>query len=219
MPEINSIPYESAEDLNKYFYDNYASTENIDVTETQTGHVESKIFELELNTGVTANSVALAYYNNVLFNPLYGEAVWKMQMNSMNDVFCFFGFKATTAEPTFAMVESHAGFMIYNGHLYASVADGFTQQRVEIVGIDCTRVENFKIAYDKFSIMPLPVVEEELGLPHVLSIERKWKEYTTLSNYPPENTNHYIMQYIKNSTGATKYIRFNRFIYKEVYAD
>jgi len=42
---------------------------------------------------------------------------------------------------------------------------------------------------------------------------------TTLSNFPPENKVHYIIQYIKNSVGADKIIKFNRFIYKEVYAD
>jgi len=30
MPEINFIPYENAEDLNKYIYDNYYSTEQLD---------------------------------------------------------------------------------------------------------------------------------------------------------------------------------------------
>lgn len=140
-------------------------------------------------------------------------------MNSMDDCFCFFGFKETLTEPTYNMVESHAGFMISGGKLYASVADGDHQQRVEIVGIDCTRVQNYKIAYNKFYIQPLPVVEEMLGLPEIISIERIWKLYTTLSNYPPENQVHYIVQYIKNTVNSDKFIRFNRFIYKEIYAD
>jgi len=67
--------------------------------------------------------------------------------------------------------------------------------------------------------MPLPVVEEALGLPTVVSIERVWKVMITLSVYPPINEVHYIVQYIKNSVGANKKIVFNRFIYKEVYAD
>ena len=117
------------------------------------------------------------------------------------------------------MVESHSGFMVNDGKLYASVADGYTQQRVEIVGIDMTRVQNYKIRYNEFSIMPLPVIEEQLSLPTVLSIERIWKVMTALSNYPPINQVHYIMQYIKNSVNADKIIKFNRFIYKEVYAD
>jgi hypothetical protein len=137
----------------------------------------------------------------------------------MANVFAFFGFKETIAEPTYAMVESHAGFMINNGHLYASVANGYTQQRVEIVGIDCTRVENFKIAYNKFFIMPLPKVEEELGLPHILSVDRVWHDETTLSDFPPKNEVHWILHFIKNSVGAAKSLKINRFIYKEVYAD
>ena len=140
-------------------------------------------------------------------------------MNSMDDCFAFFGFKETLAEPTYAMVESHSGFMVNNGKLYASVADGYTQQKVEIVGIDMTRVENYKIKYNEFSIMPLPVIEEMLSLPRVISVERIWEEITRLSVYPPINQVHYIIQYIKNSINSDKVIKFNRFIYKEVYAD
>ena len=219
MPEINSIPYESAEDLNKYLYDEYYSTEQLDLTATNTGYLRNNIFEISHETGVTQNSICMTNYNLNYFNPLYGEAVWKCYMNEMSDCFAFFGFKETLAEPTYNMTESHAGFMVYDGKLYASVADGDTQQRVEIVGIDMTRVENYKIRYNEFSIMPLPVIEEQLSLPTVLSIERVWKKMTTLEVYPPINQVHYIMQYIKNTVNADKRIIFNRFIYKEVYAD
>jgi hypothetical protein len=223
MPEINSIPYESAEDLNKYLYDEFYSTEQIDELTTQTAGVTTNIFEMMLSTGVTANSICETYYNLNYFNPLYGEAVWKLYMNSMQNVKAFFGFKKTTAEPVFPsvgpMVESHAGFMVDSGRLYASVGNGYSQQRVEIYGIDMTHVENYKIAYNRFSIMPLPVIEEELGLPEIYSIDRKWKEMTALSDFPPANEVHWIMQFIKNTTGAAKYLKINRFIYKEVYAD
>jgi hypothetical protein len=219
MTEINSIPYENAEDLNKYLYDNFYSTEQIEVFKTNQASEFIKIFEFELNTNSIANSIAQSFYNFNYFNPLYGEAVWKLRLNSMDDCFVFFGFKDTTAEPTYNMTESHAGFMVNDGKLYASVADGDTQQRVEIVGIDMTKVENYKVAYNKFSIQPLPVIEETLGLPTIYSVDRKWKEMTTLSNFPPENKVHWIMQHIKNSVNEAKYIRINRFIYKEVYAD
>ena len=219
MPEINSIPYESAEDLNKYLYDEYYSTENLNFTGTGTGYLNYNLFELSHETGVTQNSMCMTNYNLNYFNPIYGEAVWKCYMNSMDDCFAFFGFKETLAEPTYNMVESHSGFMINDGKLYASVADGYSQQKVEIVGIDLTRVENYKIQYNKFYIQPLPVIEEQLGLPTILSINRVWKLMTTLSNFPPDNQVHYIMQYIKNSVGTNKIIKFNRFIYKEVYAD
>jgi len=117
------------------------------------------------------------------------------------------------------MTESHAGFMVNDGKLYVSVSDGDTQQRIELVGIDLTRVQNYKIEYNKFYIMPLPKTEISLGLPKILSVDRVWKLKTTLSNFPPENVVHYIVQYIKNSVNTNKVIKFNRFIYKEVYAD
>ena len=219
MPEINTIPYENTEDLNKYLYDNYYSTEQLNLTTTGTGYLRNNIFELSQETGVTESSISMINYSLNYFNPLYAEAVWKCYMNSMDDCFAFFGFKETLAEPTFNMTESHAGIMVSDGKLYASVADGYTQQRVEIVGIDMTRVQNYKIEYNKFYIQPLPVIEIMLGLPKVISVERVWKLQTTLSNFPPENQVHYIVQYIKNTVGADKRIVFNRFIYKEVYAD
>lgn len=219
MPEINSIPYESAEDLNKYLYDEFYSTEMLEVLTTNSAAANTNIFECELNTGSVAGSIAQSNYALNYFNPLYGEAVWKLYLNSMADCFVFFGFKDTIGEPTYSMVESHAGFMVYQGKLYASVADGYTQQRVEIGGIDMIKVENYKLAYNKFSIMPLPYIEEELGLPEVYSVDRTWKEMATLTNNPPENKVHWIMQFIKNSAGAAKSLKINRFIYKEVYAD
>ena len=218
-PKINSIPYANAEDLNKYIYDNYNSIDSIILTTTFTGYLYNKIFELEHSTGIAAKSTCMTHYNLNYFNPIYGEAVWKCYMNSDEDVFAFFGFKKTLSQPTLNMVESHAGFMINNGKLYASAADGDTQQRIEIIGIDLTRVQNYKIEYNKFYIQPLPKIEEALGLPEILSVDRVWKLKKTLSTFPPENIVHYIVQYIKNSVNADKRIKFNRFIYKEVYAD
>lgn len=219
MPEINSIPYENAEDLNKYLYDEFYSTEQIESVTTNSAGVLVNIFECEINTNTISGSVAETFYNLNYFNPIYGEAVWKLRLNSMDDCFAFFGFKETTAAPTLNMIESHSGYMVSGGKLYASVADGYTQQRVEIVGIDMTRVENYKIAYNKFSIQPLPMIEEELGLPTIYSIDRTWKEMTVLSVNPPINEVHWIMQHIENTTNQAKYIKINRFIYKEVYAD
>jgi len=223
MPEIGGIPYENAEDLNKFLYDNYYSTENLVLTPTGTGYLRNKIFELSQETGVTENSACMINYDLNYFNPLYAEAVWKCYLNSMDDCFVFFGFKETLAVPTYDMIESHSGFMVYEGKLYASVADGYTQQRVEIIGIDMTRVQNYKIEYFRFYVEPLPVTETVLSLPTILStfpeIKREFKLITTLSNFPPINQVHYIVQYIKNLVNKDKRIVFNRFIYKEVYAD
>jgi len=224
MPEINSIPYENAEDLNYFLYDNYYSTEHIELSTTGTGFLYNLLAEMTLSTGVTGNSMCMTNYDRAAFNPLYAEAVWKGYMSSMADCFAFFGFKETLAEPTYDMTESHAGFMINDGKIYASVADGTDQQRVELVGIDAVRVENYKIAYNRFFIEPLPLIETQMGIPGVLTtfpyIKRDWVEITQLSNYPPQNQVHYIVQSITNKTNnIDKRITFNRFIYREVYAD
>jgi len=224
MPSINSIPYENAEDLNYFIYDNYYSTEHIELTTIATGFLYNKITGLTLSTGITANSICMLNYDRAMFNPLYSEAVWKCYMNSQENCFAFFGFKESLAEPTFDMIESHAGFMIEDGKVYASVANGTEQQRVELIGIDATRVENYKIAYNRFFVQPLPMAEEVLSLPGILStfphIKRTWEEVTELSNYPPQNHVHYIVQYITNiKNNLDKRITFNRFIYREVYAD
>ncbi|GAJ18301.1 unnamed protein product, partial [marine sediment metagenome] len=151
-----------------YLYDNYYSTEKLDLITTGTGYLGKHIFELSQETGGTINSICMINYDLPYFNPLYAEAVWKCYMDDVDDCFVFFGFKETTAEPTFNMIESHAGFMVNDGKLYVSVADGFTQQRVDLVGIDLTRVQNYKIEYDRFYIMPLPKIEEQLGLPEII---------------------------------------------------
>ncbi len=179
---------------------------------------------MRLETGVTLGSSCMTNYDIASFNPLYAEAVWKLYASSMNDCFMFWGFKETLSAPTFDMTESHVGFMVEDGKLYASVADGAEQQRIELIGIDVTRVENYKIAYNRFFVEPLPAVEEQLGLPGILTtfpyIKREWVEITQLTNYPPQNQAHYIMQYINNGqNNLDKKLTFNKFIYKEVYAD
>jgi len=59
------------------------------------------------------------------------------------------------------MTESHAGWLFKNGRVYVSVADGYHQQRVEVIGIDPVRFMNYQIEYNKFSAQPLPVVVPE----------------------------------------------------------
>jgi len=228
MPEISSIPYENAEDLKTFLYDNFYSTEHIELTTIGTGFLYNFLGEMRLTTGATANSWCMTNYDIASFNPLYAEAVWKAYASSMDGCFIFFGFKESLSAPTFDMTESHAGFMIYDdgtgGKIYASVADGDEQQRVELIGIDATRVENYKIEYNRFFVEPLPLVESQLGLPGILTtfptIKREWVELTQLTNYPPQNQVHYIVQYIENGkNNLDKKLTFNRFIYKEVFAD
>lgn len=219
MAEINGIPYESAEDLQYYIYDNYLGTENLIYDSTYTGAVTAKLCELKISSGVVQDSLAVCYYDPVIFNPLYSRAVWKLRIDEPDDCFVFVGFKETINEPTFEMTESHAGWMFKDGHVYVSVADGYTQQRIEVIGIDPVRWMNYAIEYNKFSAMPLPIVEEALSLPTIISVERVWKLMHTLTNYPPINQVHYVVHSIKNSTNYEKNLYVQRFIYREVYAD
>ena len=69
MPTINSIPYENAEDLNKFLYDEYYSTETLDETTTATGFTRPHIFEMSQETGVTEGSICMLNYNLNYFNP------------------------------------------------------------------------------------------------------------------------------------------------------
>jgi len=219
VPDINGIPYENAEDLQYYFYDNFLSSESLTYDATFTGSVTAKLAELKLTTGVVQDSLVVLYYDPVIFNPLYSRVVFKLRLDDPKDCFAFIGYKETTAEPTFDMTESHAGWLFKNGRVYVSVADGYHQQRVEVIGIDPVRFMNYQIEYNKFSAQPLPIVEESLSLLTILSVDRTWKLMDTLTNCPPINEAHYLVMSIKNSVNAEKNLYVNRIIYREVYAD
>ena len=108
MAEINSIPYENAEDLKTFIYDNYYSTEHIELTTLVTGYLHNLLGEMRLTTGVTLGSACMTNYDIASFNPLYAEAIWKLYVSSMDGCFAFWGFKETLSVPTFEMTESHA---------------------------------------------------------------------------------------------------------------
>lgn len=219
MNSINGINYEGNEDLKIYFDDNFRTTETIEDIETGSATTEVRVTELIHETGSTQSSISETYYNLNIFNPVYASAIYKVYLSSMENVFTFFGFKETIAEPTFAMTESHSGIMCYNGKMYVSVADGYTQQRIEIPTIDMTEVKQYKIEFNKFYMQPLPQIEEILGIPNILSVNRIWGLVAECNSYPPINQVHYLVNYIKNSVNSTKRMTINRFIYKEVYAD
>jgi len=211
------------EDNKIYFEDSFLSTETIEEVTTQDAYTNWNLAEIQMSTGVASTGSDFIYYSSKAFNPTYGELTFKLRMSSAADCFAFFGFKENLTAPTEVMAESHIGIMISGGKLYLSSASEDIhhagQERLEIVGLDMTKVYEFKIAGNKVYYKPLPQVEVYLGMPTIKTAVREWHLLGELSNYTPDNQVHYICLYIKNTTGTEKLIYLNRIIYKEAYAD
>jgi len=207
------------EDLKIYFYDSMLTSEQFEADVGGTGYITPKATEIKMSAGVTSGSFAWLNYAGPYFNPLYSEIILKMKLNSKENVFAFWGFKETLADPTLNMTESHAGFMISGSKLYVSSADGYTQQRVEILAIDPTLMYEYKIKYNEFWYKSLPQIETYLGLPSIRRVERIWTLLQRNTNYAPENMTHYIVLFVSNLTITEKFLLLNRIVYKEEYAD
>lgn len=213
----------SIEDLKIYFFDSFLSTNQWTENSSGTAYITKKVSNILMHAGVTSGSIAKLYYNHINFNPQYSEIVMKMSFHSKQDIFAFWGFKETIADPTPDMVESHSGFMIDNGKFYISTGDGVAQQKVEIVTVDVTKMFEYRIKYNEFSYNPLPITETYLEMPEVPSFPptpfREWKVIQTNYDRVPLDQVHYIMFYLKNLSIGAKYLNLNRVIYKEEYAD
>jgi len=210
---------ENIEDLKIYFYDSMLTSEQFEADTGGTGYITPKATEMKMSAGVTSESFAWINYVGPYFNPLYAELILKLKLNSKRDMFAFWGFKEGLGNPTFNMIESHTGFMISNNKLYVSSANGYTQQRVEIMEIDPTLMYEYKIKNNEFWWKPLPQIETYLGLPSIRRVERIWKLLQRNTNYPAIDEAHYIIIFVSNLTITEKYLLLNRIIYKEVYAD
>jgi len=203
----------------RFLYDNFISTEQINEAVSQTAAVTSYIGELELATGIQEASTCKIYYNRPFFNTLYGPLIWKMQLSSTSDVFVFIGLKSTADDPSFDMTESHAGFMINSGTFYFSTGDGDNQQRTPLSGFLPTNNIIYKIQGRSFFIYPLPIQYPYFdGFRYEFPV-RAWSSQTTNSTYPQENQDHYFVAFIRNTTGANKYLRIKHIVYGEEYAD
>ena len=213
--------------FNKFMYDQFLSTDQIYSAITGTAEVTDKLMELRLNTGTLANSTAIAYYNNNIFNPYYATAYFHLFLDNLKhdlegnikDVFMFFGFKQSSAAPTWNMTENHSGFMIHDGKLYSSTGDGSNQQLVEITGIDPTRDMIYKIEYNRFSTFPLPQVIPYFDTFHIITPDRIWTHKQTNTTIMPADQLYYLMFYITSTTGAEKILRVKAVTYGEMYAD
>jgi len=205
--------------FNRFMYDQFLSTEQINSATTGSGVVTPRIMELEINTGIAANSTARCYYNTPWFNPVYSTAYFRFYLKEMSNVFAFIGFKENTAEPTFNMTQSHSGIMCYNGKMYFSTANGTNQKRVEITGIDMTKDMIYKIEYNKLSTFPLPQIIPYFDTFRIITPDRIWTLKQTNETSKPKDEVHYLLLYIKNNATAEKYLRLKSITYGEEYAD
>jgi hypothetical protein len=207
------------EDLKTYFYDAFLSTETQEYEFEGTGYKNASATNVEIHTGRNSPSSCLMHYDRQAFNPRYGEIVFKVRINSQENVLAFFGYLSDLTIISEDMITSHVGIIIKNGHVFFSSADGSYQEKVEIMGLDLTKVYEIKISELAISIKPLPQVISYLGLPEVEYAPREWRKIGELTTYIPVDEMHYIAAYVENSTNADKYLTFNRIIYKERYAD
>jgi hypothetical protein len=220
-----------ATSFNKFLFDNFQSTEQINSAITGTGEVTTTLFNLILKTGILANSTAKAYYNLNYFNPVYSKLFMRFYLNSMANCKAFLGFKESIADIDWAAAvqikESSAGLMIENGKLYAYTSRltlvgppaVYSQQKTEILGIDVTKDFIYQIENQKFSTFPLPQVIPYFDGFRIITPDRIWTLRANNETYPPEDKLHYLYACIKNTVGADKRIYLKSITYGEEYAD
>jgi len=211
----------------RFLYENFQSFYQIDEAVTQTGFVRKFLGETSLETGIQESSYAKITYNSAWFNPWFGELQFKLQLSSIADIFAFVGLKSTTALPTYNMTESHIGFIFYNGAVYATSADEYTQQRTylgpAVSGLNPSNNIIYKISKNTFQTYPLPVKYayfDKMTTDQLQSmLKRKWSSATVHGANPPEDQDHYFVAYIKNSTGEDKRLLIKHILYAEEYPD
>lgn len=217
--------------LKTFFHDSFLSHDHVAVATTQTSASIENVTQLLLSTGVQESSEIRANYDRAFFNPRYGTLRVKARFNSADDVFAFIGFKKTLAAPTWNMTESHAGIMIYNGHVYA-VTGGSAKgaapdlqdfQATIIPGIDATRWLVYEVAFNKVRYYSIPFTVpyfDREAFPKIKEgLVRKWSGQYANGNVLPADEMHYLVFYVKNAVGAQKYVDVQHVTYSEIYPD
>jgi hypothetical protein len=217
--------------LKTYFHDAFLSHEHIDTSLTQTAFCTKNVTQLLISTGVQQDSEARANYDREFFNPRYGTLRFKARVNEMSGLTMFMGFKSTLSAPWWGMTESCCGLFIDNandpGVLYFYTGNGSAAapnyQATPIVDIDMTRWLVYELEHNRFRWYNVPYTvpyfdkNVEAGLKQ--GMFRKWSSVQTNGSVLPDDTMHYIVFYVTNNTGATKYIDLQHVTYSEVYPD
>jgi len=216
-----------ATSFNRFLFDNFQSTEQINNAVTGTGEVVPNLLDMTLDTGMQANSTAKIYYAMNWFNPVYSKLYLRLYAKSISDVFAFIGFKESLSDPTSTMTESHAGLMIYNSKLYFStgrklIVNGNLvqgQQKTEITGMDITKDFIYKIENNKLSTQPLPQRIPYFDGFRIITPDRIFSLRAENGTFPPLDEVHYLTAFIKNTTGTGRFIKIKTLTYGEEYAD
>jgi len=210
-----------------FFHDNYHSGDHI--TEAVTGSGEAAVTprSMLLKTQLISGSTSRTNYYSSLYNPRYSRALIRLRLGSMSDVFAFWGFKDTLDAPAWNMTESHAGFMLYQGNLYAVTGDGGSpsanKKQVIVSGIDCTRDLVYEISDYNFRWYSVPYLTsyfDEQVEPSLEKIRfRKWSPTYSCATIQPQNKVHYLLFYIENLVNSNRYMEVKSLTYHEEFSD
>lgn len=203
----------------RFLYDPFLSTENMILTKTGTADESRLLHDLKLSTGILEGSTLKLRYNNNIFNPWYSEAYFHLHLNSMKNVFAFFGFKESVGDPASLMTENHVGVILENEKVYFSTGDGKSQQKVEISGLNATSDYLYKIVGSKLYTFPFPQIIPYMDTFRIITPDRIWTLRQHNTTFVPEDQIYYCIYFIKNLVGEDKFIRSRKFIYGEEYAD
>lgn len=229
--------------LKTYFHDCFLSTEQLGMAAAQTGEITTGLGQLIISTGVQQASTARVNYQRKIFNPLYSKLYFKMRLNSMDDVFMFAGLTTTLDEPEWTKAlptpdwakHSHTGLMVKDGTLYFVTGSAYVPpvvpppawatpvQVTPIADIDMRRWLVFRIEGDRFSWYSLPYTVPYFDKDVLPGLKqgmiRKWSAVYTNGSARPDDTAHYMVFFVKNTTGHTKYMEIQKINYAEVYPD
>jgi len=223
VADIDDIIKKLMTDNKVFHYDNFASTEHVSETVTSTAAVTRTLQSVLLETGVLSTSTAKAYYSTNIFNPKLSDFIFKARLSSIADVLAFIGFTETLADPVYNSVESHAGLLIYNDHVYFSTGftDGVTTKyrNTEIKGLDPTRWLVYRITGHAFSWYSIPVVVPYFDDFYTTDAGKVWSQVTMHSDTMPLNMVHYFTAYIANETNENKTLELAKLLHVERHPD
>jgi len=213
------------------FTDFFLGSGVIDSATTGTGSASVEIGQWLASTGITALSSSMSYYMRQIFNPRYGRLLIKARVSDMTSCDMFIGFKSSLSPPSWGMTESCAGIYInsvqQNGTAYWYVGNGSTSaprfKAVALKGLDMTDWLIFDISSKGVRWWAVPEAVPYFDTEAISELEaakqRRWSDLVQAGGELPGDELHYVLLYVKNKTGATRYVEVQKLAYKEDYPD